>query len=167
MIIWAENNFDNIVVLNEKKISAQSKDVAFSVTGTSGRQFQLNGIVFPKVTTNIGGAYNTSTGIFTVPTQGVYMFSLSDLSMNNNTIATPFVVNGKRVGGCTKDNYSAGTLFSCQVILVLNVGDQVKTKDFYDGPFHCSTTEFMGWKLWKQICKRVSKQMKGKLKKRL
>lgn len=115
--------------------------------GASGSQFQLSGIIFPKVTTNVGGAYNASTGIFTAPTQGVYMFSLSDLSINNNTVATPFVVNGKRVGGCTKDNYSVGTLFSCQAILVLNVGDQVKTRDFYDGPFHCSTTEFMGWKL--------------------
>lgn len=75
------------------------------------------------------------------------MFFLFDFSINNNIVVIFFVLNGKRVGGCMKDNYFVGVFFSCYVIFVLNVGDQVKIKDFYDGFFYCFILEFMGWKL--------------------
>lgn len=41
------------------------------------------------------------------------MFFLFDFSINNNMVVIFFVLNGKRVGGCMKDNYFVGVFFSC------------------------------------------------------
>ncbi|XP_061173756.1 uncharacterized protein LOC133182917 [Saccostrea echinata] len=129
------------------QLALQDKDVAFSATGAIGNQFQLRGILYPNISTNVGGAFNSSSGIFTAPIDGVYMFHMTDLSINNITNATPFMVNRNRVSGCRGDNHLISELSDCLVILSLHAGDQVWTQDFYEGPFHCSTSQFMGWKL--------------------
>ena len=58
---------------------------AFQATLTSGNigpNYALGAIKFNDVSLNIGGAYNPSTGKFTAPVEGLYLFSVSYLQLN-------------------------------------------------------------------------------------
>ena len=58
---------------------------AFQATLTSsniGPNYALGAIKFNDVSFNIGGAYNPSTGKFTAPIDGLYLFSVSYLQRN-------------------------------------------------------------------------------------
>jgi hypothetical protein len=43
-------------------------------------------IVFDTVTTNIGGAYSNRTGHFTAPTNGIYEFAVTIMSMPHSSV---------------------------------------------------------------------------------
>ena len=51
-------------------------------TGNIGPNYALGAIKFNDVSFNIGGAYNPSTGKFTAPVDGLYLFSVSYLQRN-------------------------------------------------------------------------------------
>ena len=92
-----------------------------------------NDLVFADVTTssfgchNIGGHYNTSTGIFTCPVDGLYFFQFNvyqenttdtevDLFVNSNGVANGrFFATGDSYGTCNVSNS-----------LLLSANDQVK-----------------------------------------
>ena len=92
-----------------------------------------NDLVFADVTTtsfgchNVGGHYNTSTGIFTCPVDGLYFFQFNvyqenttdtevDLFVNSNGVANGrFFATGDSYGTCNVSNS-----------LLLSANDQVK-----------------------------------------
>ena len=54
-------------------------------------------VVFGKVTLNSGSAYNSNTGIFTAPTDGIYSFTWTILTHPGYDFATEIVLNGNIV----------------------------------------------------------------------
>ena len=83
-------------------------------------------IKFSQVVTNIGNAYNSSTGEFTVPWPGVYVFYSNILSGENQLVETILQVNGNTKLWL----YSGGNPFrgagSNMIIIHLESGDKVR-----------------------------------------
>lgn len=84
--------------------------------------------------TNVGNAYDTSTGVFTAPIPGLYMFTAVLLSENSKSLYRHIWKNNEPLAGTyvTDQGYKAGTL---TVVLQLKKGDEVYVK---------SKTEFHG-----------------------
>lgn len=61
---------------------------AFLATRTLGSVAATNDVVFNAVITNIGGHYNSSTGVFTAPVAGMYQFNHVGISVNTGTQLT-------------------------------------------------------------------------------
>ena len=94
-------------------------------TGTSGT------IVYNSSDINVGGHYNTTNGRFTVPIAGVYMFSITGISVNTTTVEAAIMVNGSGTyinarGGSNTSSTAAGY---CGVIFIsLAVNDYVSVR---------------------------------------
>ncbi|KAL2102305.1 hypothetical protein ACEWY4_001473 [Coilia grayii] len=112
-------------------------------------------VVFRKVLSNIGNAYNSATGIFTAPVGGVYYFTFTAF-----TAGTPKRVylrkNGQNVVSVTdvadnEDSASNGAVLVLkkwdQVYLVLN-GYSRSRHTLYDDAYHFTT--FTGFLLYSQ-----------------
>jgi len=64
-------------------ISSNPRFYAYGASGTSGTSGQY--WIFPNVEVNIGGHYNATTGIFTVPIAGTYIFIWGNIGNQTNT----------------------------------------------------------------------------------
>ncbi|XP_061179366.1 uncharacterized protein LOC133187991 [Saccostrea echinata] len=85
-------------------------------------------VIYDKAITNIGSAYNTTTGTFTAPFEGTYLFHFHALALEDNKFWLELFHNEHNVissygytDGCYAD---AGNT----AILHLKKGDMVKTK---------------------------------------
>ncbi|XP_048765819.2 heavy metal-binding protein HIP-like [Ostrea edulis] len=55
-------------------------------------------VIFGRTTLNSGSAYNNDTGIFTAPTDGIYSFTWTILTISGSYFHTEIVINGNTVG---------------------------------------------------------------------
>ncbi|XP_061168328.1 uncharacterized protein LOC133177277 [Saccostrea echinata] len=92
----------NIVLSRmQTKIQHLETDVNTRIIFTAGRTATKQDwtvgerLVFTAVIDSQGGGYNTSTGIFTVPQNGTYLFFCNILTYNNHTFNADIVVNGQ------------------------------------------------------------------------
>lgn len=79
---------------------------------------------YDHMVTNLGGAYQRTTGIFTAPYRGLYSFSCSLMSHSSNYVNLEMVKNGIPVFAI----FSAAHTFpqsSQTIYLVLNQGDHI------------------------------------------
>ncbi|XP_062605060.1 uncharacterized protein LOC134266871 [Saccostrea cucullata] len=104
----------------------QATKVAFTAGATSSNKSWRSGIlVFDKVILNIGSGYNPSTGVFTAPIEGNYVFYVSAVEFSNHYLGVFIEKNGKhqvKLIGDSSAQFQTGTNM---VILSLNRGDAV------------------------------------------
>jgi hypothetical protein len=83
-------------------------------------------IIFDYVRTNIGNGYDTSTGIFTTPTSGVYVFYVNFLTHQHKSIDAMISRNYEDVqrlyAGTLQNRYGPGCNMAT---LSLNGGDKI------------------------------------------
>lgn len=83
------------------------------------------------VVTNVGNGYNPSTGVFTAPTAGEYVFFVNVQSYSTQSIEANVVLNGltkvrtEAYSGGSSDQYDAGPNL---VVLTLQKEDRVWVK---------------------------------------
>ncbi|XP_062598741.1 complement C1q-like protein 2 [Saccostrea cucullata] len=122
--------------------------VAFTAGITSSdSSWSGSKLVFPKIIFNTGGGYNPTTGMFTAPVDGHYVFFVSVQSYGTSYIKMEIVLNGeskvKTMAHDTndKDYYETGVNL---VVLRLNQGDKVWVKHYlgtgyYSNPIPITT----------------------------
>lgn len=127
----AINMLDNV-----SKCSCPSKSqVVFNAEMGSSKTYQKGSIwIYDKVVTNVGNAYNPSTGKFTAPTSGIYQFNWYTLSNPQVKSHAGLFVNGEikarqasNNNGGTNQYITAGS----SMALPLNKGDEVYIMDVH------------------------------------
>nr|XP_034300407.1 complement C1q-like protein 4 isoform X3 [Crassostrea gigas] len=119
-------------------VSKSSKDqVVFHAEMGSSKTYHRTSVwVYDIVVTNVGNAYNPSTGKFTAPTNGIYQFNWYTLSDPKVTSHPGLFVNGQikahqaaNNNGGTSQYITAGS----SMALPLKKGDVVCIMDVYGG----------------------------------
>ncbi|XP_029931742.1 cerebellin 11 [Myripristis murdjan] len=96
-------------------------------------------LIFNRVFTNTGNAYNSSTGIFTAPVRGVYHFSFMTFGYNSHTSGAILTKNGRcQVSTWEFKGPDTSDTTSNTVVLSLNVGDRVSIILWRGGKVHTS-----------------------------
>ena len=107
---------------------------AFNVyRNTGGAVSSGNTYIFETVDINIGGCYSTSTGKFTVPVAGVYVFHANILSTSDTAVKEYQILNGTDVlsvgyyhnGGSDTAGHNA---MSAHVVTSLSANDEIRVK---------------------------------------
>ena len=134
-------------------IAARGSPVAFTAVRTSNIYNSIVKIVFDKVITNVGGAYSNTTGTFTCPTDGVYVFIWTLMTMDGKMCAANLYVNGNRRSLQARANIQSVSSHSTvqgtmSGTFRLSAGDRVWVQTtscnyFYGNPYNA----FSGWKL--------------------
>ncbi|KAI2667747.1 Complement C1q-like protein 4 [Labeo rohita] len=149
--------------LNEVYLSYRSiclftaKKVAFSAgllesgSGNTGPINTQKTLVYKKVFSNIGGAYDSNTGIFTAPRKGAYYFRFYGHCHGGTTMAVTLLKNGKTQCSLHSWKPASNSNASNGVVLTLETGDQISTQLWantwvYDDP--ASYTSFGGFLLF-------------------
>lgn len=82
-------------------------------------------LVFPHVVTNNGNGYNPSTGTFTAPTDGTYVFFLTVTPHELNALYLDIVQNGVSKVRSMSHGFSRYQMGSNMAVLQLDEGDSV------------------------------------------
>lgn len=93
-------------------ISATKTRVGFTAGVTRRPDWAGNILVFPQIVTNNGNGYNPSTGKFTAPADGTYVFFVTVVSNYKNYIYLDIVHNGSskvRTQSYESASYMTGT----------------------------------------------------------
>ena len=114
-------------------------------------------IIFDVPVTNIGNGYNHFSGIFSVPSSGVYVFSWTIGDSSGGTIFTELVVNKDVVGGILTQSMYTADRFTTTGLVVKEVSesDVVFVRTSSSGGNHgdiqslspVQRTSFSGWRL--------------------
>ncbi|XP_048756305.2 complement C1q-like protein 3 [Ostrea edulis] len=106
--------------------------IAFHAEFHSDRTYKGGSVwVFDDVVTNVGNAYNPTTGKFTTPRKGVYLFNWYTLSNPGRTSHAGLYVNGK-IKGRQANNDGGGKKWitaGSSIVLALEKGDLVYIMD--------------------------------------
>nr|QJW70305.1 cerebellin 11 [Dicentrarchus labrax] len=136
----------NELKLEVDRIKAEvNAKVAFSATITAshdvftGPAVTKNILIFNKVFTNIGNAYNSKTGLFTAPLNGVYHFSFMTSGYSCYTSGAILVKNGHyQVSTWEFKGLDASDTTSNTVILELKAKETVNIILWRGGKIHSS-----------------------------
>ncbi|KAH9489923.1 hypothetical protein Btru_038462 [Bulinus truncatus] len=71
--------------------------VGFCATHIDAKLEANSQVIYRKVITNAGGAYDANTGVFTCPIKGLYSFTVGALSTPDNTLVLDLYVNGRNL----------------------------------------------------------------------
>lgn len=131
-------------------VDVKKKKVHFYVQRNSNF-YKSNAIIpFELARLNEGNAFNSTSGIFTVPVKGIYYFNFSGMKEASPKNFGSFLqVNGINVGAAYTDQSALNSrdVFSLRASLRLAVGDRVNLfldhgQLYDDGNHH---THFTGW----------------------
>ena len=91
---WTETNrFEGIIELGMNQEVLMPGQPAFDVFDSSRSVGSTGQVVFDGVKTNIGNAYDSSTGVFTAPSSGIYLFAYT--CGDSSDFVTDLEVNGQ------------------------------------------------------------------------
>lgn len=121
--------------------SKPSLVVAFTAGATeSKRHWSSGNLIFPTIIYNQGGGYDASTGVFTSPTDGIFVFYVTITSQNSNTIYVDIVKNRSSsvrafaYGGSSHETGTNMAVFS------LGRGDKVWVEHYSGQGFYTDST---------------------------
>lgn len=94
----------------------------FYAYGTANTPSSGSTIVFPTTQVNVGGAYNTSTGVFTAPIAGVYIFFTSNIGNTSSTVwRTNFRYNGTDIFQFRNPTTASGSAYATNSVGLYSV----------------------------------------------
>ncbi|XP_030266708.1 complement C1q-like protein 2 isoform X2 [Sparus aurata] len=111
--------------------NAEKPKVAFYTAltdaGTLGPYNTDITLKYSKVFTNIGNAYNPSTGFFTAPVKGVYNLQLTVTAFHVGTIGVDVYKNNQRIMASREmnNNDRVPEYFTKSLVLELTAGDEI------------------------------------------
>lgn len=116
-------------------IVALKRQVVFHAELGSYKTYQKGSIwIYDKVNTNVGNAYDPSTGKFTAPTNGIYQFNWYTLSDPKATSHAGLFVNGEIKARQASNNSGGSYQFitaGSSIALLLSKGDEVYIRYVY------------------------------------
>ncbi|XP_062585200.1 complement C1q tumor necrosis factor-related protein 3-like [Saccostrea cucullata] len=119
-------------------VSGIQKQIYFSAgtVGDVSKQWSpQETIVFPHVTSNVGGGYDATSGVFTVPQNGVYVLFCS-LATHSNGMIAKMVRNGSPLHGIAVSASDGQIDTGSNVVVVyLQKGDIVWIQQHSTGAF--------------------------------
>ena len=112
-------------------ISVKDTPVAFTAgIGSYSRTWEGDILVFPHVITNKGQGYSSSSGKFTAPRDGTYVFTLTAVSWDINALHLDIVHDGVRKVRTMSFNSASYQTGTNLVVLELDSGDAVWVKRY-------------------------------------
>lgn len=143
-----QNKLESFQKENGDKKVAFSAGLLESGTGYTGPINIPKILVYKKVFSNIGGAYDPNTGVFTAPMKGVYYFRFYGHCHGGTTMAVSLLKNGETQCSVHSWKPTSNGNASNGVVLTLETGDQISTRLWantwvYDDP--ASYTSFSGF----------------------
>ncbi|XP_050959510.1 complement C1q-like protein 4 isoform X1 [Labeo rohita] len=144
----SQNKLESFQKENEAKKVAFSAGLLESGTGNTGPISTAKILVYKKVFSNIGGAYDSNTGVFTAPMKGAYYFRFKGHSHGGTTMAVSLLKNGQTQCSLHAWKPASNGNASNGIVLTLETGDQISTRLWqntwvYDDP--ASYTSFGGF----------------------
>ncbi|XP_056014501.1 multimerin-1-like [Ostrea edulis] len=146
----------SMVLLNTTLLNFQkeySVKVAFTAgMPSSSSTFSGGTLVFPSVITNIGGGYNPSTGIFSAPNDGLYVFYVSGLESGSRHLGLDIhvVLNGVSKVRLVDDRVASYQTVTNMVVLNLQQGNRVWVKHMNANGYYSESvpiTTFSGFQI--------------------
>ncbi|KAF7688941.1 complement C1q-like protein 3 [Silurus meridionalis] len=135
MRIMQMDNKDMEALMGEIELELKNqkaiRNIAFSaaLSNSVGQYNEDVTLVYSKVITNTGQAYNPVTGIFTAPLNGIYYIRFTSCgNTGRHGMAVDLYKNNEKMSGLVKESDGYMTYFSGGLILQLEVGDTVYTK---------------------------------------
>lgn len=107
-------------------------------------------IVYDGLIYNYGNAYNPHNGIFTAPSDGLYIFTWTSFVVTEKTFNAEILANGKRKGLANCHNrYNKGYENCANTVpVVLKNGDKVNIRTTYANSLTKDWSSFKGWKVY-------------------
>jgi uncharacterized glyoxalase superfamily protein PhnB len=128
------SDFPTIILKNKMmQLPTQPRFYAYGVSGTTYNHGSY--WIFPTTRVNVGSHYNTSTGVFTVPTDGggTYFFSWGNIGGNSDTVYRYYIhINSAAVGDehlrldCTASGSDFAPNASRNIMFSLSAGDTAR-----------------------------------------
>lgn len=122
---------------NIRLILASKSPIVFHAEMGSDKTYNKGSIwVYDKLVTNIGNAYNPSTGKFSAPTTGIYQFNWNTLCNPGSMAHAGLFVNGKFTANQVYNNGGGIRLWitaGSSIAFSLKKGDEVYIMDVHGG----------------------------------
>ncbi|XP_062620213.1 uncharacterized protein LOC134281794 [Saccostrea cucullata] len=84
----------NDSILKIQKIIDFTNPIGFTAGSTISNSFSGSTLIFNKLVYSIGGGYDTSTGVFTSPVTGVFVFYVAVVSQETTDLFLDIMLNG-------------------------------------------------------------------------